>query len=47
MNEFVHESLLQEAMREKPGSPIVFIHVPKTGGMTLYSTIREILTWTA
>lgn len=42
MNEFVHESLLRETKREKSGSPIVFIHAPKTGGMTLYSMIREI-----
>lgn len=42
MNGFVHESLLQEAKREKTGGPIVFIHVPKTGGMTFYSMIREI-----
>jgi len=42
MNESVHESLLHETKRENFSSPIVFIHVPKTGGMTLYSMIREI-----
>lgn len=42
MNAFVHESLLCEAKREKSGKPIVFIHIPKTGGMTFYSMLREI-----
>ncbi|MDP2878526.1 MAG: sulfotransferase family 2 domain-containing protein [Sulfuricella sp.] len=26
----------------KSGDPVVFIHIPKTGGMTLYSMIRDI-----
>ncbi|MDZ7657530.1 MAG: sulfotransferase family 2 domain-containing protein [Sulfurimicrobium sp.] len=42
MNEFVHASLLCKTKREKSGSPIVFVHIPKTGGMTFYSMIREI-----
>lgn len=42
MNSFVNESFLQEETRVKPGNPLVFIHVPKTGGMTFYSMIREI-----
>ncbi|EKD96909.1 MAG: hypothetical protein ACD_23C01190G0004 [uncultured bacterium] len=35
-------SLRCEPVFPKSGSPIVFIHIPKTGGMTLYSMIREI-----
>ena len=42
MKAFVQESLLRKTMCKKPSRPIVFIHIPKTGGMTLYSMIREI-----
>jgi hypothetical protein len=34
--------LPSETKREKSGGPLVFVHIPKTGGMTFYSMIREI-----
>lgn len=42
MNAFVRETLPCEPKNENPASPIVFVHIPKTGGMTFYSMIREI-----